>query len=81
METIPPMISIRWKEKLPACISKDGKVPARIPPTVTLIFQRVLKEKKIPAINGGIFLLIFFIKKWRETRHFWREKKHWVVEN
>jgi len=61
METIPPMISIRWKEKLPACISKDGKVPARIPPTVTLIFQRVLKEKKIPArIYTSCFYFDFY---------------------
>ena len=69
METIPPMISIRWKEKLPACISKDGKVPARIPPTVTLIFQRVLKEKKFPPEYISPPFTFIFIKGFKGEKN------------
>ena len=60
METIPPMISIRWKEKLPACISKDGKVPARIPPTVTLIFIKDFEGEKNSRQNTSYCYFDFY---------------------
>ena len=40
-------------------------------------FLRTFKPKKNPAKNGEIFCFVFSIKKWRDSRPFGREKKHW----